>query len=390
VENKKKFIFSNQYAGYLFIDIVNAFAEHYKCELLTGHYDPIKAQLNPAVKKRTYTRYKKDKTYKRFFTWFMYTLEVFLRLLPVNRKKVELVLVTNPPTVPFIGYLLCKLSGVKYHLIIYDIYPDALVNFNFVRKGSFINSIWSGLNYSLFLNASTIYTLSDNMAKQILTYNPKVKVEVIHNWSDTSHIKPVEKSANTFAIQHNQADKITVMYSGNMGSTHAVERIADLAAAFRNDSSFGFMLIGEGAKKSTIEAMKTAQQLDNLTILTYQPAKIFPQSVACADIGIVTLSAGAEDLSVPSKTYNLLAAGVALLVIAPEGSELGRLVAEYDCGVIFREDQLTEMTEFLRTIRDNKERLDEMKTNSRKASANFTPQNAHEYVARLNSNSYVR
>lgn len=372
------------------MDIVNAFAEHYPCELLTGHYDPIHVPVNPSVKTRTYTRYKKDKTRRRLFTWFMYTVEVFFRLLPVNKNKVELVLVTNPPTVPFIGYILHKLSGVKYHLVIYDIYPDALVNFSFIRKGSFVNRLWSRYNKGLFGKASTIYTLSENMKELILTYNPSVKVEVIHNWSDTSHIKPLDKAANPFAIKHAQQDKITVMYSGNMGSTHAVEKIADLAAAFRHDARYGFMLIGEGAKKAQIEEMKQKGTLDNLLIMSYQPAEVFPSSVACADIGIVTLASGAEDLSVPSKTYNLLAAGVALLVIASANSELGRLVAEYDCGVIFSEDDTAGMIEFLKQMSLQPERLQALKANARKASANFTPQNAREYVARLYSNEDIR
>lgn len=388
VSKPGKFIFSNQYAGYLFIDIVNVFAKQYPCELLTGHYDPIKTPLDASVKKKFYTRYKKDKTYKRLFTWTAYTIQVFFRLLTVNNNT-QLILVTNPPTVPFIGYFFNRLRGIKYHLVIYDIYPDALVNFGFIGKNRWINRIWSKWNSGLLKRADTIFTLSDNMVEALRSYNPSVKIEVVHNWSDTSHIKPVPKQDNPFAIQYGQADKITVMYSGNMGSTHAVERIADLAGAFKPDASFGFLLIGEGAKKALILDMKTKQQLDNLEILTYQKADIFPFSIATADIGIVTLSAGAEDLSVPSKTYNLLAAGVALLVIASRNSELARLVEKYDCGVVFTESELEQMISFLKEVKNNPARLQEMKSNARKASAEFTPHNAALYFSLLNSNVNV-
>lgn len=383
-----KFIFSNQYAGYLFIDVVNVFAQKHDCELLTGHYDPIHLPLNPNVRKRLYIRYRKDKTYKRIFTWLVYTIQVFFRLLFIP-KHTQLVLVTNPPLVPFIGYFLHRLRGISYHLVIYDIYPDALVNFSFIRKGKTIHRLWSKWNHSLFRNANTIYTLSENMAEKIKEYNSSVQVEVIHNWSDTSLFRPIPKEENYFAVQHLQVGKLTIMYSGNMGSTHAVEKIVDMARAFKGNDSYGFFLVGEGAKKEQIQATKAAEHLDNLTILTYQPAEVFPNSIACADIGIVTLSAGAEDLSVPSKTYNLLAAGVPLLVIASPVSELARLVAHYDCGIAFTEQQVDAMIGFLRNMRENPARLAEMKKNARKASADFTSLNAAQYLMRLNTNVHV-
>lgn len=388
VPQKDRIILSNQYAGYLFIDVVNVFAAHYDCELLTGHYDPIRNQLLPGVKKREYWRYRKDKTWARIFTWCVYTLQVFFRLLFVS-KHTQLVLVTNPPTVPFLGYFLNRLRGIKYHLVIYDIYPDAMVNFGFIREKGALHNLWSRFNSTLFKHANTIFTLSENMAEKIRTYNPLVKVEVIHNWSDTAHIKPVNKANNSFAIEHGQVNKITVMYSGNMGSTHAVERIADMAKAYKSDPNLGFLLIGEGAKKSIIENLKDINRLDNLEILTYQKAEVFPLSIACADIGIVTLSSGAEDLSVPSKTYNLLAAGVALLVIAPMASELARLVREYDCGVIFQEDQVDEMIGFIELMKNDRSKLDRLKLNAREAANNFTPDNAGKYLSLLNSNAVV-
>jgi glycosyltransferase involved in cell wall biosynthesis len=351
MNDRKRIIFINQAAAYLTIDIINSFAEEYECELYTGQMLPLSAGLNEKIKTRFFTRYDRSSAFNRVYTWAMFTIQVFFNLLFGNRKA-DLFIVSNPPTAPFLGPIFKKLKGYQYHLLIYDIYPDALVQFGKIKKNNFIHRRWSKLNYQVFKNANTVYTLSNNMAESINSYCAEADVHVIPNWADTSLIKPIEKAMNTFAISHGQVNKITVMYSGNMGATHAIEKIADLAAELKYDDSFSFILIGEGTKKPLLQKMKQEHQLDNLSILPYQSPKVLPFSLACADIGIVTLSSGAEDLSVPSKTYNLLAAGVPLLVIASSGSELASLVKAYDCGVQFEEDQTKEMVAFLKSIKE--------------------------------------
>jgi len=388
VPAKPKLIFINQVTGYLFIDVINAFADEYECELYAGQLDPANTPLKSSVKFKSFIRYNRNVAYKRITTWAIFTSQVFFTLL-FKKGKFELFIVSNPPFTPFVGYGLNKLRKIKYHLLVYDVYPDALVNFGMIKKGSTFEKIWAKRNERLYANASTIYTLSDGMATLIKQYNSGIKVEVIPNWADTSFIKPLKKTENPFAKEHGQLGKITIVYSGNMGAMHAVEKIAELAAQAKNDPDFGFLLIGDGSKKVLIENMKEELALDNLIILPYQSSEILPYSLACADIGIVTLSSGAEDLSVPSKTYNLLAAGVALLVIASPNSELAKLVDKYNCGVHFQEHELSKMWAFLNEMKADSEKLQSMKINARKASYLYTPENANKYKTVLNSNIHV-
>jgi glycosyltransferase involved in cell wall biosynthesis len=387
--HKPHIIFSNQVTGYLFIDVVNAFvANGYSCELYTGQIDAGNTPLSGEVKVTMLIRYNRNIAYKRIVTWLLFSLQSFFRLLFAGRGA-ELFIVSNPPSSPFVGYILRRLRGIKYHLLIYDVYPDALVQLGKASKAGFLNRLWSRWNTKLFGQANTVYTLSNNMAALIGNYNSKVRVEVIPNWADTSAIKPINKTTNSFALQYRQAGKITVMYSGNMGATHAIEKIADLARAFKADSSFGFMLIGDGAKKQMLQELKGKHQLDNLDILPYQPMSVLPYSLACADIGIVTLSAGAEDLSVPSKTYNLLAAGVALLVIASPQSELAHLVSLYKCGISFQEHETEKMIAFLQQVKQDPHVLAVMKANAVAAATHYTPANTAFYVSAFNSNTHV-
>ena len=53
------------------------------------------------------------------------------------------------------------------------------------------------------------------------------------------------------------------------------------------------------------------------------------------DIGIVSLNPGGATVCLPSKTYAMMAGGLAILAIAPEWSDLARLITKNKAGWVF-------------------------------------------------------
>jgi len=82
-----------------------------------------------------------------------------------------------------------------------------------------------------------------------------------------------------------------------------------------------------------VQAEAARRRLANLTLLPWQPESNLPFTLAAADVAVVTLEAGVEGHSVPSKTYFALAAGAALLVISRGENELVDLVRATGCGL---------------------------------------------------------
>ena len=119
--------------------------------------------------------------------------------------------------------------------------------------------------------------------------------------------------------------------------------------------------------------------MHNVLLLPYQDKKVLPFSLTAADIGIVTLSQGAENISVPSKTYYTLAAGSAIFALAAKESELGILVDTYKCGVVFDNSTPQNIANNILQLNQNRQELEQYKQNARKASFNFTPKNAKLY-----------
>ena len=100
-----------------------------------------------------------------------------------------------------------------------------------------------------------------------------------------------------------------------------------------------------------------------------------------ADISIITLTDETALVSVPSKTYNLLAVGTPLLCIASDESELAHLVAAYDCGRCFTKEKVAAMAGFIKELKTDNMLWRTYSNNSMKASLNYTYKNAEQYVS---------
>ena len=377
----KKIVFVNQSSGYLMIDIVNIFKCKYKeAVLITGQLIKRNADLDGYAKIDTIIPYHRKNAISRLYSWILATLQVIFKLLFKYNKRYDLFLVTNPPFSMFIPLLFKR----KYSLLIYDTYPDVLITHRIISSNSFISRYWRMANRKALKNASNIYTVSEGMAECLSQYIDRQRIKVIPNWSDTSFLKPLPKENNPFVLEHHLADKFIVLYSGNMGATHDIEAIVELATAMKNDRDVLFVLIGEGVKKTKIEALINEYELENCLLLPYQKVEVLPFSLSCANIGIVTLNRESSLLSVPSKMYSLMAVGAVLLGIGSRHSELGYMVKKYGIGDIFSRDAICEMRVFILNMKNNKTACLQYASNSRKASFDFTRENALLYVNNYN------
>lgn len=376
--NQKKYIFLVQVTRQLSIDILNNFANKgAEIELVTGVVESNYAPLNPSIKVKYYNKYDNTSGFKRMYTWLLFTFLSFFHVLLSNKKK-ELIIITTPPFIVFTGLFFKRLRNQNYHLIIWDLYPDVLVNFNVLKESSWLINYWKRLNKTCFNKAVNIFTLGEHLSKAIKEYTTNEPI-IIQNWVNSDFVKPMPKSENLFAKEYQLQDKLVVMYSGNMGLTHDIESIVYAAEALKSNPMVHFVIIGDGAKKEKISLFVSEKELTNVLMLPYQSNEVLPYSLSCADIGVVTLSQGAETISVPSKTYYTLAAGSVILALASHESELGLLIEKYKCGKVFENPKTIEIVSFIEQLLHKKEILDEYKQNARKASFNFTPENAKQY-----------
>jgi colanic acid biosynthesis glycosyl transferase WcaI len=118
------------------------------------------------------------------------------------------------------------------------------------------------------------------------------------------------------------------LYAGNVGFSQSLEMVVDTA---RSCPSVTFLINGDGAARAALE--QRAAGLTNVRFSGYQPAERLPEVLATGDIHVVPLKAGLGAVSVPSKTYSILAAGRPVLAAIDPGTEVPRILDEAQAGI---------------------------------------------------------
>lgn len=371
----KKVVFVNQSSGYLLTDILNTHADVYDdVVLMYGTIKENERQLDSRVRLDRICAYDRSSAIKRIITWVKGTWQIYKKLKR-NYRDYEIVYVTNPP----MSYLCSLRLKNPFSVIVFDTYPDALANIG-IRNGNPLFNLWSRWNKILFARAKAVFTLSEGMALRLSNYVESTKITVVPCWAANSNFAPIAKEQNPFIKKHGLDGKLVVMYSGNMGLTHNVHLLVECARQLKDNPHVHFMLIGGGKKKAGLEASVKDMGLTNCTFMDWLPAEQLPYSLAAADIGVVSLNDETALVSVPSKTFNLLAVGCPIMCIAPQNSEIARMVNRYRNGRCFDVNDIDNMVEYILSLVNDSKQKRELSANSLIASKDFTVENAKLYL----------
>jgi glycosyltransferase involved in cell wall biosynthesis len=282
------------------------------------------------------TQLKKNSVPGKILNSTTFFLGAVLRSLALPIDMVVLV-VTNPPILPFVPYLLSFMRKQKYVCLIHDVYPDIAIRLGYLRQESVLCRTWERMNRSMMRRAAAVVVLGRDMEEKVrekLDRSEWEKIHVIPNWSDGDAILPIDKEENPFLTEIGlEPSTFIVQYSGNMGLSHDMETIIEAASRLQ-DLSIKFLFIGGGGKREKIEKMAADLRLDNVQFLPYQPKEKLKYSLACSDVSLVCLDVGVEGLSVPSKYYGILASGRPVIALMGERSEVAMSVLESGCGYV--------------------------------------------------------
>jgi len=355
-------VFINQSTGVLFNSLIDGISKN-KDVLITGSdCDEPKSLIS--VKK--FASYSRSSLATRIITGLKFSIRTFIYL--ITRKSDPIFVVTNPPFVLIVVWIISHIRGFKYSVLIYDLYPDVIVEAGILSNNNCFVHLWRYINNKIFIRSEVIFTISPGMRNKIIKYSNQAEVVDVSNWADDS-IVYIKKEDNNLISKYSLNNKILLMYSGNIGLTHNVSFIAEIARYFEKDCRISFVIMGGGEGFVKLKNEIIDLQLTNVLFLDYRSNKEFPSYVAMADMGIVTLSPGFENSSVPSKTYSYLKVGAALFSVADKPNELDLIVSTNKCGISFNSNEINMAIEKIHYLLSNRDELEEMKKNSLKASS---------------------
>ena len=371
----RKIVFINQATGYLTIDIVNTFAGEFdKVALIAGSIRVQDTQLNSKVSVSRIISYNRGSNIRKATSWLIGTLQIYL-LLKFRYKDYEKFFFSIPPT----AYLLALLFKSSYSIALYDLYPEALLIHRFSKKGV-VFKWWSYKNRMIFQKAQKIYTLSEYMKARVLEYNGNSKVKVISNWSAFSLQKRIEKEQNDIISREGLRHRFIVQYSGNIGVSHNVEVLIDVAESLKDMDDLVFLIIGRGDRSSKMGELIHNKGLKNCRLLPFRKDEELYESLCAADLAVITLNDRTPDISVPSKTYNIMAAGTPMMAIASLKSEIAGIILRHQTGKVFEKNNIKGMCEFILELKNRPGYWNTLSANSLRASQEYTRENAARYL----------
>jgi glycosyltransferase involved in cell wall biosynthesis len=264
------------------------------------------------------------------------------------RRGDTLVVVTNPPVLPYLGALVARLRGARCLLYIHDLYPDAMVCAGLLAPAGLLARLLHALAGRLYAAVDHIVTdgrdAQSLVTARVARTGARTPVDFIAYWGEAGLDRPPR-----------QAPDFVVQYSGNMGRLHELPTLLRAAAILRDHPTVRWLFRGGGARHSEAVAFVREEGLGSK--LHFRPACDWDglgDALAEGDVGIVALVRGAAGVATPSRMYNLLAAGRPIIAVADADTELALMVREHDVGWVVPPGDASGLAKLLARLADDR------------------------------------
>jgi len=314
------------------------------------------------------TTFDKDRLAGRAMNTLTLTTSIFLQALRRMRNGDQLLVVTNPPVLPFAMVLAAKIRGVESVVLIHDLYPDVLVATGMAGSDSWLVRTYSGLARWLYDKADRIVVLGRDARELVVRRFPQAseRVSVIPNWSDTSRIRPAPAKGDSVLKRMGLEDKFVVQHLGNMGRTHGIVSMAEAAEILRQHPKVHFLVVGSGFQRERLLKRVEEKGLTNVSVVPPCSDDELESYLNACDIALISFRSGMAGVSVPSRMYNVMAAGKPILAVADPESEIAQVVSEEAIGVVVPPEDSRALAAAILAAADDPSRLSEFGRRARK------------------------
>lgn len=305
----------------------------------------------------TKMRPKGERALGRIFDYMIFhAISIILGMFAIGRQDV--VFAVSPPlTIGLVGWVLALFKRAKLVYNVQELYPDTAIAVGVLKERSPITTILKWMERFIYKRACALAVICQPFAESIAAkrIDPR-KIHVIPNFVDTEFMQPGSKN-NPLAKELGLVDKFVVLYAGNIGMTQSFDTLLDVARRLQNDADIAFLIVGDGARRSHVEAQVRQHRLANVTLLPYQPRSRVPDIYATSDLCLVPLMAGTAKTTLPSKLYTIMASGRPALVAADEDSDLVHTLKKARCGIAVKPDDVEALYNGIRQAFENREAL---------------------------------
>lgn len=322
------------------------------------------------IKRVSGTRLNKNVIPFRIINMISLSITIFISCLIRFKKNDRVLVVTTPPLLPFVTGFASMIKRSRHILLIHDNYPEILIAADKVKENSILTKLLNNCNSLLYKQAYKIIVVGRDMKKLISAKMKNIdteKIYIIPNWAELETVSPANRDENPLLEELQIKDKLVFLYAGNMGYPNDLESFIKISEKLKTDKRFHFVFLGAGVKKSFLIKQVDKKQLTNITILDPKPRSEQQIFLNACDVAIVSLVKKMLGVSMPSRTYNILAVGKPVLAICEKDSEIDLVIKDDNLGWSVKPKDSDGLLKVIYEIYAQKDKLNEMGNRARKA-----------------------
>jgi glycosyltransferase involved in cell wall biosynthesis len=261
---------------------------------------------------------------------------------------------TDPPLIALIALLGARLKQGRAVYWVQDLFPDVAISLGTFREGGLVARTARSIARFVEDHCDLLIALGPAMKRRLEAHGVRgERVLVIHNWADSSSIRPVERSANPFVVEHGLGERFVVLYSGNAGRAHTFDAVIEAMRALSADDRFAFVFIGGGHRMPELREAVRQHSLRNVRFLDYVPRAQLAYSLSAASASLVTEDPRVIGQLVPSKTYAILASGRPIVFVGSAASDVATIINESQSGLAVAPDRPSDVIDALVALHDD-------------------------------------
>ena len=250
-------------------------------------------------------------------------------------RRVDAVIAMSPPlTMGLTGRLVAWTHRAPLVFNVQDVFPDAAV-----ESGAITNPVVIALARRLerasYRGSDAVTVLSEDLRANVVAKLPAARSGTVHtipNFVDTDQIVPADR-LTAYRGELGIGDEPVVLYAGNIGFSQSLDLLVEAA---RRLPQVTFLVNGDGSARPTLEAQ--AAGLANVRFAGFVPDDRLGELLATGDVHVVPLRRHLGAVSVPSKTYSILAAGRPIVASIDPGTAIPRLLEDVGAGLAVAPD----------------------------------------------------
>lgn len=259
-----------------------------------------------------------------------------VRLATLRPAPDVVLALTTPPLIAVAAQAAGVLRRFPTVSVVQDVYPDIAAEYGVIRRGGPVWHAWRTVARASLAASRAVVVLSEPMRERILGFGVRREhVHTIPNWA-LSELDE-RASGDAMRLRYGFGDRFVVMYSGNMGVGHAFDGLLAAAERLAERDDIVFAFVGDGVRQPEIVRAVAARALPNVRVFGYAPREDLADSLAAADLHVVTMREGMQGLLMPSKLYGILAAARPALFIGPADSAVADVITAAGCGASVRD-----------------------------------------------------